>query len=192
MRLLPIAVLVATLLFGCGAKERASETVDQLSAAAEERVRAELNAREERQLISSFDHLRSSLTSTNSIVLYEVSNEFDSDYSALKGKPSIAGYPIRRQRQITSKDAGPLVATLTTRRAYFPPGDGWTCIFEPHHVLEIKGATKRVSAVICLKCGDVQFLVDGNVVVLKGVRPEAQGELTQGVNALLPVAVPAA
>lgn len=107
----------------------------------------------------------------DTFVLYDVGNEFDADFAALKGKPLIAGYPVKRKFALTRTEVAPLLTQLTARKSYFAPGVGLTCLFEPHHVLEIRSSNRSELVVICVKCGDVQFLANGKEEMLKSLLP---------------------
>jgi hypothetical protein len=136
----------------------------------QEEYRRELAAHEreladdEKVFVATLAEFASLRERATAITLYEVVNEFDQGYSAVKDKPHVAGYPIARKLNLTIESSAPLVSELTDRATYFPPGTAWSCIFEPHHVLEVAAGDKRAVAVICLKCGDIEYIMDGKSI----------------------------
>jgi hypothetical protein len=98
-----------------------------------------------------------------------VANPADDDFEHWKRLPAIAGYPIKHKWQLEASQ--PLLDIITARTSYFEAGNGWTCLFEPHHVLELRSGAKRATIVICLTCGDVEFRMGGVAVITKSVRP---------------------
>lgn len=117
---------------------------------------------------------REAMASAKSFVIYEVANEFDEDYARFRGKPRILQYPIRRKKTLRREIAAPLVAKLTAPDTYMR-NDQWSCIFEPHHVIEMP----RMTLVVCVACGDVEFVVDGKKIDHASVLPAPNDELTK-------------
>jgi hypothetical protein len=177
-------ILILAAAIGCGVRERASAAADRAAEAVEDRARKALLASEERNFAATLERTKELSVRATSVVLYEIANEFDEDFAKVKAGPSIAGYPIRRKLMLTSESARPLIATLVTRSSYFPAGDGWTCIFEPHHVLQLTSSAEVETIVICVKCGDVDFHFGDRVAGGKSVLPAANATVERQIKAL--------
>jgi hypothetical protein len=175
-----VGVLGVTLLAGaaCNRAERAAE---ETARAAEEQARSVLIKRDEEQLSAAFRKLQDVAARAEVTTLYRVANEFDPDYAAVNTprRARIAGYPIRHQIAVTRREAQSLVSLLTDRKTYFPPGDGWTCIFEPHDVLSVAAGRERITVVVCTQCGDVQFIVGEQSIGTHSVMPGHDTELSR-------------
>jgi len=173
--------MVACLIVGtvgCRVAERAAGT-------ALTSVRNVDEDSKERQLKRTLNQTRELATRATTVVLYEVANEFDDDFAAFKSKPRIAGYPIRSEHRLNRLAVHDLIETLSDRSSYFPPNDGWTCIFEPHHVLQLQGGADRETIVICVHCGDIDFHIK-KLVTGKSVQPKANAVIEAQLKSLIP------
>jgi hypothetical protein len=150
-----LASFIASLA-GCRVAERAADT-------ALTSVQSLYQNSEERQLKRTLKQTRELARRATTVVLYEVANEFDEDFAAFQSKPRIAGYPIRSEHRLSRLAVRDLTETLCDRSSYFPPNNGWTCIFEPHHVLQLQGGADTESIVICVHCGDIDFHLNKSV-----------------------------
>ncbi len=77
------------------------------------------------------------------VLVYRVANAFgDSDYETLKKtRPSVAGYPMRREASVTGAAITKLGAILTDSKTFVPPQLRSTCLFQRGYVLRFqKGA----------------------------------------------------
>jgi hypothetical protein len=158
--LMPFALLVLT---SCGDAE-SSTAEQQAEAARQEREHQRTLEIDEREFAASLHRFESIHSQASAVTLYEISNPFDAGYATLQSKPRVAGYPILRGEKLSRESSLPLVKVLASRSTYFPPGQDWSCIFEPHHVLELTSGDHHALAVICLKCGDIQFFIDGKPI----------------------------
>lgn len=163
------------MLSACQQHERReSATAETATMAAEERVRQQELARDEQQFVATLQRTKAlAAERTATLILYEIANPFDPNYEALKGRERIAQYPILRTIRPPKPMAVELVAKLTDRGSYFPPGEIWTCLFEPHHVLVVGAGSERITAVICVKCGDVDFIVGDRSIGVHSLTPAA-------------------
>lgn len=157
-------VVGLVLLAACAADEPATDTAAEAARAIAAREATERQcAVDEALLKNAIEQTRELAAHAEEIVLYEVANEFDSDYEKWRRFPSVIGYPIKRRSRLDAKHAAPLVDVLTTRSNY---RDGMlACMFMPHHVLELRTATKRETVIVCLQCGQIRFRM-GEVLFL--------------------------
>ena len=173
--------LVPLMLLACGPAERAADD-------AGDHARQRLLQREETELLATLAAVRELAARSESVVLYRVAQPLDKDYEqiAKAAQVTVAGYPVVEQVSQPKSAAAPLLELLTNRGTYMAPGETWTCVFEPHHVLVLAAQGKTVTLVICVECGDVQFFTGGtDAAALKSVRPEANARLARLLNALL-------
>jgi len=185
-RAIAIALAMAAIL--PAACRRAENAAEQAALAAEDRERTVLLERDEKELQNAMTAVRNAAAvQRTEATLYHVANEFDGDYAAIAAqrKETVAGYPIRRQIRVTGKQLAPLAEMLTKRNTFFPAGDAWACIFEPHHVLKLRTGNSDILAVICIKCGDFEFSVAGDSIGTRSVTPAANAELARVLNDLL-------
>jgi hypothetical protein len=185
-------VLGGMLLAG-GACHRAERAAEETARVAEEQARAVLIDRDEKQLSAAFRKLQDVAARADATTLYRVANQFDEDYAAVatSGRRKVAGYPIRHQVEVTRREAQSLVAVLTDRKTYFPPGDGWTCIFEPHDVLSVAAGKEMVTVVVCTQCGDVELIVGGESIGTHSVLPGKDAEISRMLKDMLSESTPA-
>jgi len=177
------AVLIFFLL-GCRDRDPAADAGATARVSAEDRALSIELAQEEKQLLDALEVTRAAARDPRTVELFEVGNQFDPDFEQIRANQKVAGYPIRRRRAISAEDATPLLQVLTTRSTYFEPGNGWMCIFEPHHVLRVVSGHQAVDVVICLKCGDVSHAANDRRLILKSIRPEANRKLASTIEAL--------
>jgi hypothetical protein len=170
-------VIACLLVTGCRLAERAADT-------ALESAKAVYQDSEERQLRRALEQTRELGTRATTVVLYEVANEFDEDFASLKSNPRVAGYPIRRKRALNRQDVRGLIELLTSRPSYLPPNDNWTCIFAPHHVLQLQGGADTEVIVICVKCGDVDFHFHRSVTA-KGLQSTSNDAIAAQLKSLI-------
>lgn len=130
--------------------------------------------------------LRVAAANARTATVFHVANEFDPDYRTLvsTGPKTESGYPVRREVTVPIHHLHPLLDVLSARTTYFPPGDAWTCIFEPRHVLRV-GSGEAVTVVICVHCGDVEFIVEGSSIGTRSVVPAANGQLETLLRSLI-------
>jgi len=183
MRTIGLVTFALLVLTSCGdAENRAAEQEAELVRQEQEHQR-ELEAGE-RELVTSLQRFESIHSEATAVTLYEISNEFDAGYANLQSNPRVAGYPITRSEKLSKDSSLPLVKVLASRSTYFPPGQEWSCIFEPHHVLELTSGGNHALAVICLKCGDIEYVINGKSI---GTRSMPSGkELHRILKDLLP------
>lgn len=161
-----------------------AETAADRAAIAEDRGRRDALAQDEKQLVAALALTRAVARNAQNVELFEVGNQFDADFAAIKENEQASGYPIRRKVAVSREVAAPLLETLTHRSTYFEPGNGWTCIFEPHHVLRVQSDGQTVNVVICLECGDISFVAEEKQVILKSVRPDANRKLASVIDGI--------
>lgn len=181
MKSLAAVLLMLFLLVRCDRVRSEGESIQTpVTSDAAER------AQEEARLNHALETTMATLRAARTIALYEVANQFDADFQQVSENEKVAGYPIRRKRELSATEAAPLVQVLTARSTYFEAGNGWMCIFEPHHVLRVVSAERTIDVVICLQCGDVAFVENGKQIILKSVRPAWASRLTSLVEAAHP------
>jgi hypothetical protein len=181
-RLLPLVLLLA---LACGRRETAASVEP-----APDPAQQALAAKEEKEVRAVLARLRDAAAKAQAITLFRVAQPLDENYAAIeKSAPTnVQGYPVLQQLSLTKEQAAPLVQLLASRDSYFPPGEGWTCIFEPHHVLQLASREETITAVICVECGDVQFFTGGeNAAASKSVYANVNAQLTTLLNELLRV-----
>ena len=181
-RLLPLLLLAVV---ACERAEPIARATDD-----GDRARALLLERDEKEVIATLAAVREVAAKAQSVELYRVAQPFDADYQQIRktAKQTIAGYPVLKQVSLSRAEAAPLIHLLAARETYFPPGQAWTCIFEPHHVLVLAADGKTVTIVICVECGDIQFFTGGEeAAAMKSVRPEANGQLSKLLDSLIRV-----
>lgn len=177
-----VLVLILLALLGCSRVEEFADT-------APERDQEAAVDQDEKQLQTVLTTVRDAGSRAESITLYRVANELDAGYEriARTAKHKVVEYPVLEQVSLTREQAAPLVQLLSSRDAYLSPGDVWTCIFQPHHILQLAAGGTVVTLVICVECGDVQFWSAGDVETFKSVRPEANALLERLLAGLLRV-----
>lgn len=182
-RTVSAAVLGVILIIG-GACKRAERAAEEAARVTEETATAVFNARAEKELSAAFSKLQGVAGRADVATLYRIANQFDADYAAVaaQGRGKIAGYPVRNQMPVTREAAQSLVTVLTDRKTYFPPGDGWTCMFEPHDVLSLTAGNEAVAVVICTQCGDVDFFVGGKRMAGHSVLAGPNAKLSRMLN----------
>ncbi len=183
MRTIVLVTLALLLLTSCGDAENGAAGPGAELVRQEQEHQRELEAGE-REFVTSLQRFESIHSAATAVTLYEISNEFDAGYSTLQANPRMAGYPITRRERLSKDSSRPLVKVLASRSTYFPPGQEWSCIFEPHHVLELTSRGNHALAVICLKCGDIEYIINGKSI---GTRSIPSGkELHRILKDLLP------
>ena len=175
-----MAATLALVAIAC----RGEHPIDSAPAPADDHAQEPAIAQDEKSLRDAFEKTQRAASAATTITLYEVANAFDKDFASLEANPHVEKYPVRKRVVLSRAAAAPLVATLTTRANYFPPGDGWTCLFDPHHVLELHGAS-TIRVVICIHCGDVQFREGNTTLAMHSVLQNANGQLTNTLNNLI-------
>ena len=163
MKNLSLAILIALAVVGCRGSD-GSLAQQAGGASREEQDSQRESAADEKQFVATLSEFASLRERATAVTLYEVANQFDEGYANLKSNPQIGGYPITRKVHLTRETSLPLVMQLTNRSTYFPAGEAWSCLFEPHHVLELTAGDERALAVICLLCGDVEFIMKGKSI----------------------------
>ena len=179
------ALLLGTLVLAAAGCHRAERAAERAAEAAANQARAVAVTLGERELRSALQELQNAATRAYSARLYSVANEFDADYAKLQTNRKIAGYPLRHEVSLAKEDLQVLVQILANRKTYFPPEGGWMCIFEPRHVLQLVTKDDAVTAVICLKCGDVELMMGGDSIGTRSVLPRANADLSRVVTKLL-------
>jgi hypothetical protein len=179
------ALLVLSLLTACRERDLPAEAADDRAAIAEDRARRVALAEDEQQLVAALALTRAVARDATKVELFVIGNEYDADFAAIQGNEKAAGYPIRRKVAVSAAVAAPLIETLTDRSTYFEPGNGWTCIFEPHHVLRVQSDGQTVNVVICLECGDVSFVAQEKQLILKSVRPDPNRRLASVIEEIV-------
>jgi hypothetical protein len=175
-------LVFALALVVVSACSRAEHAVEDVARAAEERARSLIIKRDEQQLHAALLKLREITARARSATVYHVANELDEDYATIAAQASrtIASYPVRSHVSVTPSQTSALVRILTERKTYFPAGDGWTCVFQPHHILEVVSEKEKATIVICIGCGDVAFIFDDDDSIgMRSVLPPANAELTR-------------
>lgn len=186
MRIIALTLFALLVLTSCSDSEnRAAEQEAKL--ARQEREHQRAVEADERELVTTLRKFESIHSQATTVTLHEVSNPFDSGYASLRTKPRVAGYPIIRSEKLSKESSLPLVKVLANRSTYFPPGQEWSCIFEPHHVLELTSGDNRALAVICLKCGDIEHIINSKSIGTHSM-PSVK-ELQRILRALLPATV---
>jgi hypothetical protein len=178
-----VLIVAVTAAGACKRAERAAEEAAQAAAAQAQSI---LTNRDEKQLQAALRKLQEVAAHGDSAVVYTIANQFDVDYSriATQTDQRIAGYPIRKRFVMTKQQASSIVEVLTERKTYFPAGDGWTCMFEPRHILQIAASNDKVTVVICVKCGDVEFILGEDSIGTRSVLPPANAGLSRILNEL--------
>ena len=97
------------------------------------------------------------LTTATVVRAYRITNQFNSDFAASKGRPQIAGYPMLAEADVPERAIRDLAQVLTAPATYLRENESWMCIFEPNHVLHFTGPQGSADVVICFKCGDLQI-----------------------------------
>lgn len=179
MRMTRGFIIVGVLAMLPACREPQGERASMPKVAAEERARQQELARDEQRFIATLRRTKTLAEHGAPSVLYEVANPFDSNYDASKGRARVAQYPILRTIHPPEEKAAALIATLTDRSSYFPPGQIWTCLFEPHHVLVLGAGRERITAVVCIKCGDVDWIAGGQSIGVHSLTPEANRSLIE-------------
>lgn len=173
------------MLTACRERSLPAESVQTSAALAEDRERRDELAKEEKQLVDALARTRAASQNARRVELFEVGNEFDKDFAEIKENEKVAGYPIRRKVAVSGEVVAPLISTLTDRSTYFEPGNGWMCIFEPHHVLRVESPDQVLNVVICLKCGDISFVANEKHLILKSVQPAATRKLAVVIEGIM-------
>jgi hypothetical protein len=173
-RILLFALLLAV---GCRPSERAAKNDIDTPSAAKDGPNEQEVANDEALFLRTLQGMRSVGSNATELTIYEVANEFDSDYAKFKDHPKAAGYPIRRQSKLSAPKARPLLDSLTNRAAYLPAGEAWSCLFEPHHVLEASVGKQRMTFIICVKCGDVEHVVGTESIGTHSLTPAGNAEV---------------
>ena len=188
--------LVIFALIGMSACERTEHVVEEPKAGAAEEAEWSLQVKlHESELRSVLEQLRVTSSHPRVVKVYTIANGFDSDFARVRASTHdrVAGYPVRQQVMISSDRIRPLIALLVDRKTYFPPDDGWTCMFEPHHVVEmISAKQEKVTLVICVQCGDVEIIFGTTSRGTRSILPQAGGELSRILDTLIapPVVTP--
>lgn len=182
----PFALILAGLVIVSASCRRLERAAEDAGGAAAERARSVLLAREEKQLQAVLRKLRDVAARSRSVTIYDIANQFDENYAHIEAgaKLKVFGYPVLRHTSRTTKEAAPLIAILTDRKSYFPSGDGWTCMFEPHHILRVAAGDQVMTVIICIHCGDVTIYDGDTSVSGASVLPAANTELTRILGAL--------
>jgi hypothetical protein len=161
----------------CRAAERAGAEL-------EDRARAVLIARQESELATSFAEALAISHEATAARIFLISNEFDDRYKADRDKPKIDGYPILFSAPLPDDQASELVRKVSNRSTYLAPGEAWTCMFEPHHVVQLDSPRGQLTLVICLKCSEVKFVFGNRSAGIHDMNPDgtaAIGAVLEGV-----------
>jgi hypothetical protein len=174
-------------LFSCQQENRHSLVQDPVAAVRQGREERAAGERDEREFQDVLLKARAVGESTQSVELATVTNQFDEGYDKIKGRRrEVAGYPILAEGTISRGERTLLLRKLTERSSYFPPGEGWTCLFEPHHVLQITTSRERITVVICVHCGDVEFLVNDKSIGTHSLTSSANSEIERLLDPYTP------
>ncbi|HYO79428.1 MAG TPA: hypothetical protein VE010_23380 [Thermoanaerobaculia bacterium] len=180
-------VLALILVIAATACRQVENGVERVMIGAVEAAQAVALKRGEQQLQAAFVDLQRVAAQPGTATLYHVAHELDPDYHAVAARTDqrVAGYPVRRRVAVTRNQIATLVSVLTRRDTYFAPGDAWSCIFEPHHVLQVSSGRENVLVVICVQCGDVEFVPDGSSIGTRSVLPPANARMQPELDQLL-------
>lgn len=185
----PVLLLAVMLALACRQERGAKNDVDVPPAANDSAYEQEV-ARDEAQFSQTLQDMRSLSSNETEFTMYEVANEFDSDYAKFKDREKAAGYPIRREVTLSASRTRLLLESLTTRATYFPAGEAWSCLFEPHHVLVGENGKQRMTFIICIKCGDVEHVVGTKSIGTHSMTPAGNSEIATLLRALREQAPP--
>lgn len=184
VRIVTAAIIVAMLAAGC---RRAEDAAEGMAQAASVNANAAVVARDEQELRTAFMKFRQVAEKADTLTISRIAHELDPDYQvvAQRTQERVAKYPVRQSVPVTLNGISSLVEVLTARETYFPPGDGWTCIFQPHHVLLARAKNEAVAIVICLECGDVEFSIGDDSAGTYSVLPRANAQLSALIGKLI-------
>jgi hypothetical protein len=174
MRRLVIFLLLAV---SCRQSERTAKNDVRAPSKANDSAYEREIATDEALFVRTLKSMRSLSSNATEFTIYEVANEFDSDYATFKKHAKAAGYPIRRESRLPASKVRPLLDSLTNRSTYFPAGEAWSCLFEPHHVLVATAGKEHVTFVICVKCGDVEHILGATSIGTHSLTPAGNGEI---------------
>lgn len=182
---LSLALLAVATVAAVVFRKRLEFAAETSAQAVADEARAVLLKRDDQQLQEAFATTRAALAEASAITLYHVANEFDEDYAGLGKRPRVAGYPVRQRMALSRHDAQRLVTLLTTRSTYFPAGEAWSCIFEPRHVFQLTSARASITVVICIHCGDVEFVIGRDSIGTRSIYPKPNDELSRILESYL-------
>jgi hypothetical protein len=182
MRIAPRCIVIVALvvtLAACRQQGRENTAAARAKFEAEDRAYQQELSRDEQQFVATLNRTKALAHRGVTLALYEVANPFDSNYEALSSRDQVSRYPIVRTIHLPKQITAELIAKLTDRSSYFPPGQTWTCLFEPHHVLVFGTGSERITAVVCVKCGDVDFIVGDRSIGVHSLTPAANRALIE-------------
>ena len=174
-----LALLAVAAVAAVALRKHLESAAEARAQALADEARAVLLKRDDHQLQEAFATTRAVLAEATATTLYHVANEFDEDYTGLAKRPRVAGYPVRQRTVLSRPDAQRLVTLLTTRSTYFPAGDGWSCIFEPRHVFQLTSPRASITVVICIHCGDIEFVIGKDSIGTRSIYPKPNDELSR-------------